>query len=165
MPSVFNGVSRMNDLWTLTLFHLNEGNFTALEDALGGPESFDQKIVEWFAAGKFDGHDEMLSEVLTCACMLGRTSTAKYLIDNGVDPYSGMKTWLAGPHYAVSSGHLETVRFLIDKGISLEVENLHGGTLLGQALWSVVNEYRPDHAAIIESLIEAGANIKPGTLE
>ena len=97
--------------------------------------------------------------------MLGRTATAEYLIDHGVDPYAGMKTWLAGPHYAVSSGHLDTVRMLLDKKIPLEVRNLHGGTLLGQALWSAVNEHKPSHADIIEALIEAGAYVEPGTLE
>jgi len=76
-----------------------------------------------------------------------------------------MKTWLAGPHYAVSSGHLDTVQMLLDKKIPLEVKNLHGGSMLGQALWSAVNEHKPSHADIIEALIDAGAIVEPGTLE
>lgn len=161
----FNGARAMVDLWEKSLFHLEHGNFSALEDDLGGPEGFDRQIVAFHAAGKFDGQSDMLAEALTCACMLGRTETARYLIESGVDPYAGMKTWLAGPHYAVSGGHIDTVRMLIDSGISLEVKNLHGGTLLGQALWSMVNEPKPEHALIIENLILAGATVEDGTLE
>lgn len=155
----------MGDLWNTAKFHLDEGNFTALKDALGGPDGFDRQIVDWYENGNFADEPEMLAEALSCACMLGRTATAEYLLDKGVDPYAGMKTWLAGPHYAASSGHLETINMLIGMGVPLEVKNLHGGTLLGQAFWSIVNEHKTTHAEIIEALIEAGAEIEPGTIE
>ncbi len=155
----------MEELWQKTLSHLSEGNFTALEQVLGGPEGFDRQIVAWYEAGKFGPETELLAEVLSCSCMLGRTETALFLIDAGVDPYAGMKTWLAGPHYAVSGGHVETVKMLTDKGVSLEVENKYGGTLLGQALWSAVHEHKAGHAEIIEMLLDAGAKAQPGTRE
>lgn len=155
----------MDDLWQRAVKDLDEGNFSSLETALGGPVGFDRQIINWCENGKFESEPEMLAEALTCACMLGRTETARYLIDKGVDPYAGMKTWLAGPHYAVSSGHLDTLLMLIEKKIPLEVENKYGGTMLGQALWSAVNEHKNGHAEIIEALIEAGAAIEPGTLE
>ena len=144
---------------------LEKGDFSRLEHELGGPEGFDHRIVEWFDDGQFEDAPETLAEALSCACMLGRTETAAYLIDHGVDPYAGMKTWLAGPHYAVSSGHLDTVQMLLDKKIPLEVKNLHDGTMLGQAFWSAVNEHKPSHADIVEALIKAGAVVEPGTLE
>lgn len=152
-------------MWGLALHHLSEGNFTALQDALGGPEGFDLQIVDWYESGKFADEPEMLAEALSCACMLGRTATAKYLLDKGVDPYAGMKTWLAGPHYAASSGHLETIKMLIEKGVPLEVQNGYGGTVFEQAIWSAVNEYRPSHAAIVEALVEAGAVVDDGYIE
>jgi len=155
----------MNELLQKTLHHLNEGNFTALQHMLGGPDGFDRQIIEWHKNGNFSKEPEMLAKALSCACMLGRTETAAYLLDNGVDPYSGMKTWLSGPHYAVSSGHLNTVKILIEKGVPIEVKNLHGGTLLGQALWSIINEYKTAHAEIIELLLNAGSEIEPGTIE
>ena len=155
----------MADLWQKLVFHLDKGNFTALEEDLGGPDGFDRQIVAWHKDGKFDDEPEALAEALSCACMLGRTATARYLIDAGVDPYAGMKTWLAGPHYAVSAGHLGMVRMLIDQGVSLEVENKYGGTMLSQALWSAIEEYQPTHTAIIETLLNAGARIEPGTLD
>lgn len=155
----------MSELWHKTLFHLDQGNFTALEETLGGSEAFDRHIVEWHASGKFDTEPEALGEALSCACMLGRTETARYLIEHGVDPYAGMKTWLAGPHWAASSGQLDTIKMLIEKRIPLEIENKYGGTVLGQALWSAVNEHSDNHADIIECLIRAGAEVERGTLE
>jgi tetratricopeptide (TPR) repeat protein len=155
----------MNETWQKTLVHLSEGNFTALEQMLGGPEEFDRQILEWFKAGRFNDEPEMLAEALSCACMLGRTETASFLIDSGVDPYAGMRTWLAGPHYAASSGRIEVIKMLIEKNIPLEVKNRYGGTVLGQALWSAVNEYADSQAEVIECLILAGAVVEPGTLE
>ena len=155
----------MNDRWSIAVDALEKGNFTQLEEMLGGPAAFDQQIIEWFDDGQFADAPETLAEALTCACMLGRTATASYLIDKGVDPYAGMKTWLAGPHYAVSSGHLDTVQMLLAKKVPLEVKNLHGGTMLGQAFWSAINEHKRSHADIIEALINAGAVVDPGTLK
>ena len=149
----------------MTVDALEKGDFSRLEDQLGGPEGFDRQIIQWYDNGQFKDASETLAEALSCACMLGRTGTASYLIEHGVDPYAGMKTWLAGPHYAVSSGHLDTVRMLIDKKIPLEVKNHYRGTVLGQALWSAVNAHKPSHADIVEMLIEAGAVIEAGTLE
>ncbi len=158
-------VTGMNDRWSMAVDALEKGNFSRLEDELGGPDEFDRQIIEWFDDGQFENFPETLAEALTCACMLGRTQTAGYLIDHGVDPFGGMKTWLAGPHYAASSGHFDTIRMLVDKKIPLEVENLYKGTVLGQALWSAVNEHKPSHGDIIEALIEAGAVVEPGALE
>lgn len=149
----------------MTVDALEKGDFSRLEELLGGAAEFDRQITNWYDEGQFNDAPYTLAEALTCACMLGRTATAEYLIDNGVDPYAGMKTWLAGPHYAVSSGHLDTVQMLLAKKIPLEIKNLHEGTMLGQALWSAVNEHKRSHADIIEALIAAGAVIEPGTLE
>jgi len=155
----------MNDRWLIAVDALEKGDFSRLQDELGGPAAFERQIVAWYEEGKFDEASETLAEALSCACMLGRTTTARFLIDKGVDPYAGMKTWLAGPHYAVSSGHLDTVQMLLEKKVPLEVKNLYGGTMFGQALWSAVYEHKPSHADIIVALIKAGAVIEPGTLE
>ncbi|MBX7054282.1 MAG: ankyrin repeat domain-containing protein [Pyrinomonadaceae bacterium] len=155
----------MSENWRLAKHHLAAGNFTVLQDVLGGGDEFDCQIVSWFNDGKFADEPELLAEVLSCACMLGRTDTAAFLIDRGVAPYAGIKTGLAGPHYAASSGRLETIKMLLDRNIDLEVENMYGGTVLGQTLWSAVNELSESHAEIIELLIDAGANVEPGTLE
>lgn len=158
-------MNKTDKLWQRAVIDLDEGNFSRLQDALGGPEGFDRQILEWHREGRFGGHDEILAEALSCACMLGRTETARFLLDAGLDPYSGMKTGLAGPHYAVSGGHLDILEMLTERKILLEIKNQYGGTLLGQALWSAVNEHKSTHAAIIELLIDSGAKIEPGTTE
>lgn len=143
---------------------MERGDFSALEAEIGA-DNFYSQIVDWHENGFFNSEQGTLDEILSASCMLGQTKTAEYLIDKGVDPYAGMKTWLAGPHYAVSSGNLDTVKMLIEKKVPLEIENRYGGTMLGQALWSAVNEHKLDHAQIIELLIAAGASVDPGTLE
>ncbi|HLA96510.1 MAG TPA: ankyrin repeat domain-containing protein [Pyrinomonadaceae bacterium] len=154
----------MDELWDKTLTALDRGDFTRLEELLGGPDSFDKQIAKWFEEGQFDEAPEALAEAFTCACMLGRTATASYLLEKSVDPYAGMKTGLAGFHYAVSGGRLDVVKMLVERKIPMNVENRYGGTVWGQALWSAVNEHKVTHAEIIEMLIDAGVEIEPGTL-
>jgi hypothetical protein len=50
---------------------------------------------------------------------------------------------------------------LIARKAPLEVKNMYGGTVLGQALWSAFNEPQDDHLPIVEALIAAGAKIDP----
>lgn len=141
------------------------GDFTALEEAVGGPEQFDDQIIEWYENGYFEDEPETLAEVFSAACMLGHPRAAEYLLDKGVDPSAGTRTGLNGFHYAASSGRLEVIKLLIARNVPMEVKNMYGGTVLEQALWSALNEYTDSHAAIIEALIEAGSYIQPGTLE
>ena len=140
------------------------GDFSALESMVGGPERFDDQIADWFEKGYFKDEPETLAEVFSAACMLGYDRTAAYLLNKGVDALAGTKTGLNGFHYAASSGRLNIIKLLIERKVPMEVENMYGGTVLGQALWSAVNEYKPDHAAIIEALIDARGKIEPGTL-
>lgn len=155
----------MDDLWPKARVALERGNFSQLENILGGPEGFDTQIIDWKERGFFDSEPEALAEVFTCACMLGRIDITRNLLDKGVDPIAGIKTGLNGFHYAVSGGHLEIVKLLIERKVPIEIDNMYGGTVFGQSLWSAVNEYKASHAAIIEALIDADAEIEPGTLE
>jgi hypothetical protein len=141
------------------------GDFSALEEAVGGAEKLDSTIIEWYEKGYFADEPETLVEVFSAACMLGHARAAEYLLDRRVDPAAGVRTGLNGFHYAASSGRLEVVKLLISRKAPMEIRNMYGGTVLEQALWSAVNEHREAHGAIIEALIEAGAYIEPGTLE
>ena len=140
------------------------GDFSALESMIG-PKHFDEQIRDWYEKGKFDREPETLAEVFSAACMLGYSRTVEYLLEKGVDPYAGMKTGLAGFHYAASSGRPDVIRLLIKRNVPMEVRNMYGGTVFEQAMWSAINEHTPHHAEIVEALIEAGAEIEPGTLE
>ena len=95
------------------------------------------------------------------ACQFGHNSIAEALLDQGVDPAAQANVGQTGLHYAAHSGRLETVKMLIARKAPLEVKNMYGGTVLGQALWSAYNEPRKDHLLIIDTLIAAGAQIDP----
>ena len=100
-------------------------------------------------------------EAFIRACQFGHNSIVEFLLDRGVDPSSQATVGQTGFHYAAHSGQLETVKVLIARKAPLEVKNMYGGTVLGQALWSAYNEPRKDHLLIIDTLIAAGAQIEP----
>jgi hypothetical protein len=152
-------------LFQYAIAALWRGDFSSLERAIGGSEAFDAQITNWLEAGYFADEPETMAEAFAAACMLGHDGAAASLLDNGVDPYAGMRTGLAGFHYAASSGRLNVIKLLIERKVPTEIKNTYGGTVLGQALWSAIHEHKRDHAAIIEALIDAGAYVWPGTLE
>lgn len=151
-------------LFQYAIAALWRGDFTSLEKAVGSA-AFDDQIKNWFEAGYFADEQETFAEAFAAACWLGHVDAAAFLLDNGVDPYAGTRTGLSGFHWAASSGKLAVIKLLIDRKVRMEDQNMYGGTVLGQALWSAVNEYTDSHAEIIEALIGAGAKIEPGTLE
>lgn len=134
--------------------HLDKGNYSLLEELL---DQHGLSLIDLLVTA---GEPKIpMERAFTWACMLGRTSDAAFLLEKGVDPLAGDNTGLNGFHYAASSGHLDVVKLLIERRVPLEVKNMYGGTVLGQAVWSAINESRADHLAIIEALLDAGANI------
>jgi len=154
-----------DELWPKARKSFQQGDFTYLEELLGGPEGFDRQVIEWYEAGAFEHEPAVLAEALTCACFLGRTDLARLLLDKGVDPAVGTATGMSAFHWAADRGQLETVRLLVERGAPLEQKNMYGGTVLSGTFWSITNGQRPQHAEIIEALLDAGAVIEPGTLE
>jgi hypothetical protein len=116
------------------------------------------EIVRWYESGLFAQEPQALAEAFTCACFNGRNDVVDYLLARGVNPDGGQQTGLTACHWAANRGHLATVQRLIRAGASLESRNSYGGTVLGCAVWSLFNEPRPEHWAIIENLLQAGAN-------
>jgi len=108
----------------------------------------------------FANEPEALAEALTCACFLGHTSVAEYLLDQGVDPAAGFATGLNAFHWAANRGQLGTTKLLIDHKAALETRNMYGGTVLGTAVWSAINEPRGEQLRVIEELLKAGARIE-----
>jgi tetratricopeptide (TPR) repeat protein len=144
---------------------MRRGDFTALDDVLGGSEGFELNVRDWHERGYFASEPETLNEIFSAACMVGHESVAAYLLDNGVDPNAGMRTGLNGFHYAASSGRPQIIKLLIDRGVDPEVKNAFDGTVLGQALWSAVNEHTDRHAEVVELLVRSGAHVWPETLD
>jgi len=119
------------------------------------------RIIEWYEQGLFSDQPQALAEALSCACFLGQTRVAEYLMDHGVDPTAGDGTGMDAFHWAVNRGKLETVRLLIQRKAPLERRNMHGTTVLGTAVWSIINEpWWPDQLRIIEELLDAGARVE-----
>jgi hypothetical protein len=141
---------------------LQKGDFSRLEslfDGESGGAGSRARIVEWHEEGWFRNEAKALAEALTCACFLGRTGVASYLLTHGVDPSGGMGTGLNAFHWAASRGQLEAVRVLIRWSAPLEPRSMYGGNVLDTAVWSAINEPRPNHLAIIEELLKAGGHL------
>jgi hypothetical protein len=142
---------------------LHRGDFSRLEplfDGGSGPAGNRPPIRKWHEQGRFRDEPKALAEALTCACFLGRTGVADYLLTQGVDPSAGAGTGLDAFHWAANRGQLEVVRLLIGRRAPLETRSMHGGTVLGTAIWSAINEPRPDHEQIIDALLDAGARLE-----
>lgn len=109
--------------------------------------------------------NKQLEAVLAWACEYGQNTAIELLLASGLDLHSTEYTGLSALHWALAGGQLETIRLLLKHGASLEVENYYGGTALNQALWWPLNgKPLKNYVAIIEVLLEAGANAEPGTL-
>ena len=141
---------------------LHRGDFSELEPMFRGEldaAGSRPKIVDWYEEGRFRDEPKALAEALTCACFLGRTSVADYLLTRGVDPSAGSGTGLDALHWAANRGQLEAVRLLVRHKAPLQTRSMYGGTVLGTAVWSAINEPRPDHLQIIEALLNDGARL------
>ena len=150
----------MRDLWGITKEALDRGNFTRLDDILSQEDVSIIDLLEKNGEPK-----KYMEEAFTWLCFFGRTEDAARLLDRGIDPTAGFGTGMAASHWAVNRGHLETTRFLIDRGVSLEQRNMYGGTVLGCALYSAIYEPREAHPDIIEALVDAGVEIDDALLE
>ena len=153
MMTAANDDARFSD----ALEGLHRGDFSRLEP-LFDERSFSSgkaQIVEWHEQGRFRDQPK----ALTCASFLGRTSVAEYLLKQGVDLSGGAGTGLDALHWAANRGQLEAVRLLIRAEAPLETQSMYGGTALGTAIWSALNEPRRDHLQIIEELLNAGARL------
>jgi ankyrin repeat protein len=142
---------------------LRAGDFTRLGPLFSADSSGAASacaIVEWVEAGRFDDDAAALAEALTCACFLGRTSVAEYLLGRGVRPSGGAGTGLDALHWAANRGQVDAVRLLIAHAAPVETRSMYGGTVLGTAVWAAINEPRGEQLAVIEALLEAGAEVE-----
>ncbi|HVU57907.1 MAG TPA: VOC family protein [Puia sp.] len=116
--------------------------------------------------------ERQLMRAFMYACIYGQTAVAAWLIERGVDPGVQDDDGYTGLHWAGHGGHVELVQFLLSFGVPLELKNCHGGTVLGQVLWSASNnaggwggnKQDADYPAIAALLIDAGSVVWRGTL-
>lgn len=137
------------------------GDFTRLDPLFSnGADGSASPILQWYEAGLFRAQPDALKETFTCACFNGRLDVAEHLLAHGMDPAGGMSTGLNAFHWAVNRGQLEIVRLLIRHKSPLDIQNNYGGTVLGCAVWSAINEPKLAHPTIIEALLQAGAQVR-----
>ena len=148
-----------NSLFTDAVRGLIAGDFSRLDPLFEERDGRQSQIIEWYEASLFANEPKALDEALTCACFNGRTEVVDYLLAHGVDPPGGANTGLNGFHWAANRGQLDVVMLLIRHQAPLETRSMYDGTVLGTAVWSAINEPRPDHLRIIEALIKAGARV------
>lgn len=103
---------------------------------------------------------KLLSEAFLWACRLGQASMVPLFLDYGVDLSAQGNSGQTGLHWAVVTGQIETVNLLLNWQAPLEEINIHGGTVLGQAVWTAVHEPGPHALEIISLLLAAGADLE-----
>ncbi len=145
-------------LWKRTQHALDRGDFTLLDELITAENA---SILDLLQANGLPLRE--MQEAFAWACFNGHTGDAESLLDLGVDPAKSDKTGMPGFHSAASRGHVDTVMMLIRRNAPLEQLNTYSGTVLGQTLWSAVNEPREGQAESIELLIDAGAVVESGT--
>jgi hypothetical protein len=155
-------MNSLDDAFSAVLVHLRNGDFSLLAPnfAAGQGPNDRSKIIGWFEQGLFEKYPSEAAEALTCACFLGERETAEHLIQRGLDPSGGSGTGMNAVHWAANRGELSTLRLLLDHRVPLEVRNNYGTTVLGQTVWSAVNQPRPGQLEAINELLRAGADIK-----
>ncbi len=155
----------LDEEWQAVLQGLKRGDFSQLEPQFTPDytaEGVRCRILDYYEQGAFENEPEALAEALTCACFLGRTGIAEYLLQRGVDVAAGTATGLSAFHWAANRGHLTTVKLLLKHDAPLEMKNSYDGTVLGGTLWAALHErQRADHLAIVETLLAAGAHVEP----
>jgi MATE family multidrug resistance protein len=152
--------SRDDAVFRDALQDLRGGSFSRLAPLFEERAGARARIIDWFEEGRFNGEPIALAEALTCACFLGQTGVADYLLTRGVDPSAGIGTGLNAFHWAANRGQLDAVRLLVRRKAPLETRSMYDGTVLGTAVWSAINEPRRDHLQIIEELLAAGARME-----
>jgi hypothetical protein len=142
---------------------LLKGDFSRLEPLFTrGLDCGDLRpqIIRWHEQGRFHQDPNAAAEALTCACFLGRTDVAEYLLGHGVGPSGGAGTGLNAFHWAANRGQLEAVRLLLRWNAPLGTRSMYGGNVLDTAVWSAINEPRPGQREIIEELLKVGARLE-----
>ena len=95
---------------------------------------------------------------LMWSCEYGRNDVVEFLLENGGDLASHRADGQTPLHWAIIGGQPATVDLLLRHHPPLEHKNVHGGTPLGQAQWSLEHANDPEpFRMIIESLKAAGA--------
>ncbi len=107
-----------------------------------------------------------VERALVWAAALGHANIVALLADRGVHLAASDNQGFTALHWAAFQGHRDVVDVLLERRAPLEVQNVYGGTVLGQTVWAAVHVdgvfhvgtfSRVDYAPIVERLLDAGA--------
>jgi len=107
----------------------------------------------------FGYKQEKLNDAFLDAVEKGDIRKVTELLEQGADIHAVKRKYDSGDmaiHLAARKGDLDIVKFLLDKGISVDEENLDKITPLIKGLW---NEKLAENDELIKYLIERGANV------
>ena len=95
---------------------------------------------------------------LTWAATWGRLEAVELLLRKGVTA-AAKDDDMPAIHFAAARGHMDIVRLLVAHGVSLEMLNPYGGTVLDSTLWFAHNAPANgvDYPAVVQALIDLGA--------
>lgn len=103
-------------------------------------------------------HQRHLGYALTWACTFDQPDAAKLLLRKGAPP-DGKDDDMPAIHAAAAFGHIDLVRLLMSRGVSLELLNSYDGTVLSGVIWYAFEAPQDgvDYAAIVRELLALGA--------
>jgi Ankyrin repeats (3 copies) len=143
-------------------FLVARGAYLDLETAAGvGRIDIVKSFFNEDGSVKSNATKRQMEAAFTWACMYNRKEIIVFLLEQGVNVGAQGSEGETGLHWAAHAGNLEIVELLLAHQAPFELKNSYGGTVLGQALWSAFNAPQPQHLAIVETLIAAGAKVKP----
>lgn len=110
---------------------------------------------------------EQLEKALIMAARYGRYAALEYLLVKGADVAAS--DGMTALHHAAGRADLDMMELLIRRGAPLEKQNVHGATVLENAVWFARHVAsgeleRRDYPTVIDMLIAAGArtDVYPG---
>lgn len=125
--------------WTNTIFHLVFGSLESLKKSLD--ENQDLEVRDYWDRTP-----------LLIAISMGDIEKSAALVSWGANLHAVGRCGKTSMQYAIDSNNLEMLRWLIEKDISIEIENAHGDTPLIYAA-------EKGKAEFVELLLDTGANI------
>lgn len=119
-------------------------------------------VQETFAREEFSRTPKpRLDRAFLWACQYGQISVVDFLLQKGVEPTARDQQKQTAFHHAALGNQINVVKLLLEHQAPLEAINAHGGTVLGQAVWTATQSQSPaDYLPMLELLIEAGADVE-----
>lgn len=156
--TLFSRGARVDTIVSAAALGLTDQVSTYL-DASGAPLSYMPVIrVKWL--NSCITPEQHLEQAFVWAAMHNRLEVVAKLLSLGVKArVTDQRRWTA-LHWAAFYAYPDMVELLLAARAPLEAQNEYGGTVLDQTLWvASYDQIKPEHPAVVETLIKAGAKV------